>query len=361
MAPAVVGVVGCGWWATYAHLPALAANPDAVIGALADTNSERAAAAAEGFDVDVALSSLEQMLDAVELDAVIVAAPHADHYALARLAIERSKHVLVEKPMVLVPAHGRDLVSLAAEHHVELLVGYPWHYNAHALVLRDLLHAGRIGAIEHVSCLFASTMRDLFVGDPPSFRKAFPELFRGQSGHPVPMPNKETWSDVSVAGGGQGHAQVTHALALLFWLTGLTCDRVSAFTEDFELSVDLCNAVTMHFTEEATAVLGSIGSVVPGQAEILEYRVFGHDGHLCFDVNNGTASIHTRTNSEHLSEVPPHERYPHWAPANNLVDLALGRGVNGSPPDVGLQTVECIDAMYRSAATGRVVEMPRGS
>ena len=34
--PARVGVIGCGWWATQAHLPALAHNPDAVLAALAD-------------------------------------------------------------------------------------------------------------------------------------------------------------------------------------------------------------------------------------------------------------------------------------------------------------------------------------
>ena len=40
-----IGVIGCGWWATRAHLPALRANPDAVIAGIADpdpANRQRA-------------------------------------------------------------------------------------------------------------------------------------------------------------------------------------------------------------------------------------------------------------------------------------------------------------------------------
>ena len=37
---AKIGVIGCGWWATRAHLPALQANPDAVIAGIADPDTE---------------------------------------------------------------------------------------------------------------------------------------------------------------------------------------------------------------------------------------------------------------------------------------------------------------------------------
>ena len=53
-----------------------------------------------------------------------------------------------------------------------------------------------------------------------------------------------------------------------------------------------------------------------------------------------------------LPGLPAEERYPDWAPADNLVDIVLGRGVNGSPAALGVLTVEFVDAMYR-AARGR--------
>jgi hypothetical protein len=53
--------------------------------------------------------------------------------------------------------------------------------------------------------------------------------------------------------------------------------------------------------------------------------------------------------AEVLPALPVEERYPDWAPADNLVDVVLGRGVNGSPASLGVQTVEFVDAMYRAA------------
>ena len=56
-----------------------------------------------------------------------------------------------------------------------------------------------------------------------------------------------------------------------------------------------------------------------------------------------------------LPGLPAEERYPDWAPADNLVDVVLGRGVNGSPASLGVRTVEFVDAMYRAAREGRTV------
>src|SRR4051794_24973506 len=128
-----VGVVGCGWWATHAHLPALAANPDAETVALADPDEANRGAAARAFGVARTFASAEGMFDEVELDACVVAVPHVHHAPVARLALERGLHVLLEKPMTLRPEDGRHLVELARAQGVELVVGYPWHYNGHAL------------------------------------------------------------------------------------------------------------------------------------------------------------------------------------------------------------------------------------
>ena len=50
--------------------------------------------------------------------------------------------------------------------------------------------------------------------------------------------------------------------------------------------------------------------------------------------------------------LPADQRYPMLAPANNLVDVILGRDGNRSPAEVGVRTVELLDAAYRSAGAG---------
>ena len=120
-----IAVVGGGWWATTAHLPAVTRNPDAELAAIVEPDPDRRAAAAERFQPGAAFASLEAMLAETEVDGVVVAAPHALHYPLARLALEAGKHVLLEKPMVIDPAHGEALVELARARGVELLMRLP--------------------------------------------------------------------------------------------------------------------------------------------------------------------------------------------------------------------------------------------
>ena len=216
--------------------------------------------------------------------------------------------------------------------------------------MRDAIAAGRVGEIEYVSCQFASIVRELYRGNP--------EPYRDILGYSVNPPGLRTYADPEIAGGGQGQTQVTHSAALLFLLTGLRPTSVAALTEPFELAVDLADAIVVRFANGAIGSLGSTGSVLPGQEEMLEYRIFGDRGHIVFDVNEGSAVIYgVGGEADRLPGLPAEERYPDWAPADNLVDVALGRGQNGSPASLGVLTVEFVDAMYRAAREGRTVSV----
>jgi predicted dehydrogenase/L-rhamnose mutarotase len=350
-----IGVIGCGWWATQAHLPALARNTDAVLAALADPVAERLDAAARAFGVSATYADAGEMLASAELDAVVVAVPHAYHYPLARLALEHGKHVLLEKPMTILPEHAHELLALARARGVELIIGYPWHFNEQVLAVREIVRSGRIGEVEHVACLFASAARALYAGHP--------EELGAVLGYPVNEPQADTYSDPAVAGGGQGQTQVTHSAALLLWLTGLEVESVTAEVASFELDVDLVDAASVRFRNGAVGSVASTGAVTGGHDEILEYRLFGSRGHVLFEVNRGTASVHDADGrSEQLPALPPERRYPEWAPVGNLVDIVLGRAPNGSPAEVGVAAVEFVDALYRSARGRRSVDVgPSGS
>ena len=347
-----IGVIGCGWWATRAHLPALQANPDAVIAGIADPDADNRGRAAARFDIppERVFADAAEMLETVELDAAIVAVPHSTHAPLARTVLERGLHLLLEKPMTIDPRDAHALAALAEARGVELIVGYPWHYNRQVLAVRDAIAEGRIGPIEYVSCQFASIVRELYRGNP--------EPYRDVLGYSVNPPGMRTYADPEIAGGGQGQTQVTHSAALLFLLTGLKPVSVAALAESFELAVDLADAIVVRFDNGAIGSLGSTGSVLPGLEEMLEYRIFGARGHIVFDVNDGAAAIYGPDGAvEHLPAPPVEERYPDWAPADNLVDVVLGSGVNGSPASLGVLTVEFVDATYRAARGSRTIQV----
>lgn len=340
--PVRVGVVGCGWWATRAHLPTIASHPDAELAAIADTSTSNLSRAASIFQPEAVFSDAEEMLLSSDLDAVIVATPHAHHFRPAALALSRGINTLVEKPMVLDPDEGARLLALAEANGCELIVGYPWHYTPQVIELKERIASGSIGAIEHVSATYASTARELYRGHPDAYRDLL--------GYPVNAPNAATYSNVEIAGGGQGQTQLTHSAALCLHLTGLHITQVRAFTASFELEVDLADAVIVRFENGATGAFDTVGNVQPGQDEICQVRIFGSDGHILLDAIHGTASIHTHNGRvDQLRSLSAADCYPEAAPAYNLIDVTAGRATNGSPGRIGQDVVELISAMYASA------------
>src|ERR1035441_8276770 len=113
------GVIGAGWWATYAHIPALLAHPAAELVAIQKRDPHRARKVADDFGVPVACTSVAELLAIEGLQAVVVSSSPNRHYDHAHAALTRGKHVLIEKPMTMTAAEAAQLVDLAQEHNVQ--------------------------------------------------------------------------------------------------------------------------------------------------------------------------------------------------------------------------------------------------
>lgn len=344
-----VAFVGCGWWTTFAHIPAVLDHPDADAVGIMDANAERLASAQQSFGIAAGFTDAREMLGSVECDAVVIATPNSTHYDYARLALSMDKHALVEKPMVLRPEDGRALVQLASERGRHVVVGYATHYNAQAARLREEIRAGRIGDIEHTACLYASVVRELYRGNPQQYRDVF--------GYPVHGPAADSYAVPAMSGGGQGQSQLTHAAALMLWVTGLHPVRVGAFTHEADVQVDLADVVAIQFADGAVGTISSTGGVNPRHDEIIQLSVFGRRGHVLLDVTQGTASIHDDDGVETLPPLAAAQRVPPEAPVNNLIELILGHGENSSTVELGSMTAGLIEAMYRSASERRMVSL----
>ena len=121
---------------------------------------------------------------------------------------------------------------------------------------------------------------------------------------------------------------------------------------NLDLQVDIVDAISARLNNGALASIGSTGIMRPGDTDHHETRVFCDAGWVDIDPLGGTLSI--RHQDQTLETVDPlvgdAAIYPMRAPAENLVRVALGTGVNESPAEVGWRTVEFLDAAYRSAA-----------
>jgi predicted dehydrogenase len=349
-----IGIIGTGWWATYAHLPSLTTYPAADVVAVADPSPQRLSEAAERFGISRQFADYRSMLDTGELDGVVVATPHATHYRIAVDVLSRGVNLMLEKPMVLRAAEARALVAVAAEHHAQLVIGYPYHFIEQHVRLRDRIAEGALGQVQLASNLFASMVLEYYRANP----LAYADVFKWQ----VTGPQPTTYSAPSIAGGGQGHLQVTHSAALLLWLTNLQPREVAAFMSNFDVQVDLCDAISVRFDGGAVATLASSGGIPASQSQNqqLEYRIYGSDGYALLDPMAGSCTIYYNDGStEALPTVPPDGRYPQQATSRHLVDLILAGDAlpNASPGWIGVRVVELLEAAYRSAQERRVVSV----
>ncbi|MES2289211.1 MAG: Gfo/Idh/MocA family oxidoreductase [Pseudomonadota bacterium] len=143
MGPLRIGLVGLGKIARDQHLPALAANPDYALSAIASRNAT--------LDGVANFPSIEAMLESVvTLDAVSLCTPPRGRFEQAKAAIEAGLHVMLEKPPAAALSDGAALIALAQDRGVTLFA--TWHSREAAGVepARAWLATRRIDAVRIV-------------------------------------------------------------------------------------------------------------------------------------------------------------------------------------------------------------------
>jgi predicted dehydrogenase len=144
-----VGVVGAGYWGPNL-IRNFAALPDVALAMICDLDPKRLQAVGEQHP-DAALTTNNQDLLDSDLDAIAIATPVKTHYRLVKQALLAGKHVLVEKPLTANVRQAAELVALAEERHLLLMVDHTMVLSPAVRKLRELLRSGELGEIWHVS------------------------------------------------------------------------------------------------------------------------------------------------------------------------------------------------------------------
>lgn len=92
----------------------------------------------------------DEVISNPDIDAVIVATPAATHYSVTRGLLMNGKNVLVEKPITLEESEARELIAIAGEKKLKLMVGHVLLYHPAVLKLKELVDAGKIGKLQYV-------------------------------------------------------------------------------------------------------------------------------------------------------------------------------------------------------------------
>lgn len=187
-----VGVVGLGKMGL-SHLSMIRAHPEVEVTGVCDT---------AGYVVDVlgkytgvrTFGSFQAMIDAAELDAVIVSTPSRFHAETVRTALERGLHVFCEKPFVLDADDGEALAALAESRGLVNQVGYHNRFVAAFREVKRLLELRAIGDVTHI---------------------------KAEAYGPVVLKVKgSTWRTQRTEGGGCLYDYAAHPINLVNWYLG---------------------------------------------------------------------------------------------------------------------------------------------
>jgi predicted dehydrogenase len=345
-----VGVIGAGWWATTNHIPELKKRGDVELVSVCRLGQDLLQKIKDEFGFAHATEDYHELVN-LGLDAVIVSSPHYLHYDHAKAALEKGLHVMIEKPMTLDKDQAWELVRIAKEKNLHLIIPYGWNYKKFTQEAKRLLDSGLIGETEYVLCHMASPLRDFLGGTGGT--SEMPDEWKPSLSAPEPS----TWQ-VKENGGGYAHGQITHSSGLMFWLTGLRAAEVSCRMTAPNSKVDLYDSATVVFENGALGTISGSATVAAGQSYQVDIRVFGTKGTLMLDVEGKRErmSVNEYNGNAHTIEITPGEGdYDCFVPPHRLIELVRGLSVvNQSPGDVGARSVEMLTAMFRSSNQGGV-------
>jgi predicted dehydrogenase len=129
------------------HLEAVRRLEFVEAAAIAGRNAEAAQRLGAGFSVPKITNNYREILRDPAIDAVHICTPNAQHFPMAKDALNAGKHVICEKPLATSVDDGEELVALAAERGLRNCVCHNLRFYPMVQQMRAMRKAGDLGEI----------------------------------------------------------------------------------------------------------------------------------------------------------------------------------------------------------------------
>lgn len=274
-------IIGFGFISSKGHMPAYQERrkieDDVEIIAICDVCAERKKDAPEGV---LFFEDYRALLKEVghELDFVDIATHAADHYKIAKKALENGLHVLCEKPLTTSLEEAEDLIQTAINQERVL---FPCHNYKHAPVvraIREVIDSGKIGKVHSISL---ATFRNTHAVGTKEWK-----------------PDWRRYKELS--GGGIAMDHGSHSLYLTFeWLRGypksVTASARNFSAKKFDTEDDF--SAVYEFEEGAANVHLTWNA---GTRKVL-YAIQGTNGAITVDDDKMEIAVQRSNDSESIS------------------------------------------------------------
>jgi predicted dehydrogenase len=141
-----IGVIGYGYWGPNLVRNFAECKGCRVIG-VADTRPERRAIVEARYPGVRTTADASDLINARDIDAIVIATPVSTHFALARAALRAGKHVWIEKPMTTTSIEGQRLIEEAERRNLTLHVDHTFVYTGAVRKIHELVSSNALGRI----------------------------------------------------------------------------------------------------------------------------------------------------------------------------------------------------------------------
>jgi predicted dehydrogenase len=140
------GVIGYGYWGPNVVRNLRALEGCEVVGICDQSPAarKRIQAAHHGIPVQ---SDFHELVKSPEVDAIAVITPVWTHYELTKAALENGKHVFVEKPFTSNAAQAEELINLAEQKHLQIMVDHTFLFTGAVRKIKKLLEEETLGKL----------------------------------------------------------------------------------------------------------------------------------------------------------------------------------------------------------------------
>ena len=144
-----LAIVGYGYWG-----PNLLRNfsmvKDCKVHSLCDLSVYNLQKAKEIYPTLQLFSNVDEVIQNVDIDAIVIATPIFSHYSIAKKALLAGKHVLIEKPMATSVKEAEELIEISIQRGLVLMVDHTFIYTGAVQKMKSLIEQDEIGKIKYI-------------------------------------------------------------------------------------------------------------------------------------------------------------------------------------------------------------------
>ena len=357
-----VALIGTGKVSLANHLPGVSRCPGASLVALCDADARVLDEAARASGIARTWTDPLACVAESGVDAVIIATPNRVHHPIAMAAVAAGQHVLCEKPLALTVTQAREMAAAADGAGVRHMTAFTYRFVPAIRYMKQLVDEGFVGEPWHFRAHRFQDWERRFlgwrqmaaeagtgeVGDMLSHRLDYAHLFIGPIARVAARTRRMLATRVDAAGR-------EHPSDLEDWV-GCVIDFESGATGVLESTKVAVGHTQAGIGRDYCEVNGSEGTLV--YELVHPHRVLGARRGGPLEPMPVPPALLTLSGEPIEAGVDPLQAFRWDQNAEFVAAIHEGRACVPSFHD-GVRVQEVMDALVRSAAEGRVVDVER--